>query len=120
MSTPPVVLNAPLGKPFQEATKATESLQKMTEVGPPAPVTAPVRVVEAPRTSLLALLSDAPRTLASVLAVLILSFFFMVYGEDLLRRFVTVVPGWRQKRVTVDILRSIQTDISPGPRFAHA
>jgi predicted PurR-regulated permease PerM len=36
----------------------------------------------------------------------------MVYGEDLLRKFVTVVPGWRQKRVTVDILRSIQNDIS--------
>jgi predicted PurR-regulated permease PerM len=101
-----------LTKPFEEATKATASLQQMTEVGPPAPSTAPVRVIEAQRTSLLALLSDAPRAMASVLAVLILSFFFMVYGEDLLRRFVTVVPGWRQKRVTVDILRSIQSDIS--------
>lgn len=99
-----------LTKPFEEATKATESIEKMTEVGPPAP--APVRVVEPARRNWLTMLAAAPRMLASLLAVLILSYFFMVYGEDLLRRFVTVVPGWRQKRITVDILRSIQNDIS--------
>jgi predicted PurR-regulated permease PerM len=99
-----------LTKPIEEATKATESLEKLAEVGPPAPP--PVRVIEPSRRNLVSILTEAPRALASVLAVLILSYFFMVYGEDLLRRFVTVVPGWRQKRVTVDILRSIQNDIS--------
>ena len=99
-----------LTKPFEDATKATQSLETLTQVGPPAP--APVRVMEPPRRSLVTLLSDAPRALASVLAVLILTFFFMAFGEDLLRRFVSVVPGWHQKRVTVDILRSIQADIS--------
>jgi predicted PurR-regulated permease PerM len=99
-----------LTKPFEDATKATQSLETLTQVGPPAP--APVRVMEPPRRNLVTLLSDAPRTLASVLAVLILTFFFMAFGEDLLRRFVSVVPGWHQKRVTVDILRSIQADIS--------
>jgi predicted PurR-regulated permease PerM len=99
-----------LTKPFEEATKATESIEKMADVGPPAP--APVRVVEPSRRNWLTMLAAAPRMLASLLAVLILSYFFMVYGEDLLRRFVTVVPGWRQKRITVDILRSIQNDIS--------
>jgi predicted PurR-regulated permease PerM len=97
-------------KPFEDASKATASLEKMTEVGPPAPTT--VRVEAPPRRSLVTLLSDAPRTLASVLAVLILTFFFMAFGEDLLRRFVSVVPGWHSKRVTVDILRQIQSDIS--------
>lgn len=101
-----------LAKPLEEANKATASLEKLAEVGPAAPVAPPVRVVEPPRRNLVTMMSAAPRTLASVLAVLILSFFFMVYGEDLLRRFVTVVPGWRQKRITVDILRSIQNDIS--------
>ena len=99
-----------LTKPFEDATKATQSLETLTQVGPPA--AAPVRVLEPPRRNLITLLSDAPRALASVLAVLILTFFFMAFGEDLLRRFVSVVPGWHQKRVTVDILRSIQADIS--------
>lgn len=99
-----------LTKPLEEASKATESLQKMTEVGPPSP--APVRVVEPQRTSLIDLLSNAPRALASVLAVLILGYFFLVYGEDLLRRLLSVLPSWRQKRVTVHILRTIQTDIA--------
>lgn len=99
-----------LTRPFQEASKATESLQQMADGGTSTPT--PVQMVEPPRTSLVTLLAEAPRTLASVLAVLILTFFFLIYGEDLLRRFVTVVPGWRQKRVTVDILRSIQSDIS--------
>lgn len=99
-----------LTKPLQDASKATESLQKMAEVGPPAPT--PVRVEESSRLSLVSVLTNAPRALASVLAVLILGYFFMVYGEDLLRRLLSVIPRWRQKRVTVDILRTIQTDIS--------
>jgi predicted PurR-regulated permease PerM len=99
-----------LTKPFEDASKATESLEKMTQMGPPAP--AAVQVEAPPRRNLMTLLSDAPRALASVLAVLILTFFFMAYGEDLLRRFVSLVPGWHKKRVTVDILRQIQSDIS--------
>jgi len=99
-----------LAKPLQEASEASESLQKLGEVGPPAP--APVLTVEQPQRNLFDLLAAAPRALASVLAVVILSFFFMVYGEDLLRGVVTVMPGWHQKRITVDILRSVQVDIS--------
>jgi predicted PurR-regulated permease PerM len=99
-----------LTRPLEEANRATESLQTMAQGGSPAPAT--VRVVAPSQTGIFTMLAAAPRTLASVLAVVILSFFFMVYGEDLLRRFITVVPGWRQKRITVDILRSIQADIS--------
>jgi predicted PurR-regulated permease PerM len=103
-----------LAKPFEEANRATESLQKMAEMGPQTAVAPPaVNVMETPRRgTMVTMLSEAPRQVGSILAVMILSFFFMVYGEDLLRRFITVVPGWRQKRITVDILRSIQSDIS--------
>lgn len=100
-----------LTKPLQEASEATESLQRMAE-GPPAQRPQRVQVLEAQGSTMLSLLTNAPRTLGTVLAGTILWFFFMVYAEDLLRRFVTVVPGWRRKRVTVDILRAIQTDIS--------
>ena len=101
-----------LTKPIEEATKATESIEKLAEVGPPTASPPPIRIIEPSRRNVVSFLTEAPRALASILAVLILSYFFMVYGEDLLRKFVTVVPGWRQKRVTVDILRSIQNDIS--------
>ena len=99
-----------LTKPLQDATRATESLQRMAE-GSQQPAQA-VQVQERPGTTMLSLLTNAPRTLGTVLAVTILWYFFMVYAEDLLRRLVTVVPGWRRKRVTVDILRAIQNDIS--------
>ena len=101
-----------LARPFEEAGRATASLEKLTELGPPAPAPAQVEVVESRQNTVITLLSQTPRFVGSVLAVVILSYFFMVYGEDLLRRFVTVVPGWRTKRITVDILRSIQADIS--------
>lgn len=99
-----------LTKPLQDASRATESLQRMAEGSSQA--AQPVQVLERPGNTMLSLLTNAPRTLGTVLAVTILWFFFMVYAEDLLRRFVTVVPGWRRKRVTVDILRAIQSDIS--------
>lgn len=99
-----------LTKPIQEATRATESLQRMAEGGTQAPQ--PVQVLERPGSGMISMLASAPRTLGTVLAVTILWFFFMIYAEDLLRRLVTVVPGWRRKRVTVDILRAIQSDIS--------
>ncbi|MBB5209632.1 AI-2E family transporter [Chiayiivirga flava] len=98
-----------LAKPLQDATRATESLQHIADDAPQQPA---VRVLERPGSGMLELVTGAPRALGTVLAVTILWFFFMVYAEDLLRRFVTVVPGWRRKRVTVDILRAIQLDIS--------
>lgn len=100
-----------LAKPFEEAGKATASFEELASMGPPRRAPAQVEVVDKQNT-MVTMLSEAPRFMGSVLAVVILSYFFMVYGEDLLRRFVTVIPGWRTKRVTVDILRSIQVDIS--------
>jgi predicted PurR-regulated permease PerM len=97
-------------RPIEEANRATESLQKMAAADSPSSNT--VRVIAPPQTSVVDLLSEAPRTLASVLAVVILSFFFLVFGEDLLRRVVTLVPDWHRKRIAVTILRSIQFDIS--------
>ena len=101
-----------LARPLQEASQATESLQRMADVAPAASTSAPTMVLEQPRRNLMEILSNAPRALTSILVVLILGFFFMVYGEDLLRRVLSVLPNWRQKRDTVDILRTIQADIA--------
>src|SRR5690606_34745238 len=50
--------------------------------------------------------------LASVLAVVLLTFFFMVYGENLQRKALSLLPTRQQQRVSVEILRSIEREIS--------
>ena len=53
-----------------------------------------------------------PRVLASLLAVVLLTFFFMVYGGDLQRNAIALLPGRQQKKLTFEILHAIETEIS--------
>ena len=53
-----------------------------------------------------------PRVLASLLAVVLLTFFFMVYGENLQRNAIALLPGRQQKKFTVEILHSIEREVS--------
>ncbi|HET9033941.1 MAG TPA: AI-2E family transporter [Dokdonella sp.] len=95
-----------LMRPLTEANKMGDSLNEMTgEKKSPQRV-----VVQAPDRP--SLLSTTPRVLASVLAVVLLTYFFLLYGETLMRRTLMMRSTWQQKRVTVDIIRSIQSDIS--------
>jgi predicted PurR-regulated permease PerM len=57
-------------------------------------------------------ISAAPKVLASVLTVALLVFFFLIYGDELLRRAVEVSPTFAQKRHTVTVVRSIQVEVS--------
>lgn len=57
-------------------------------------------------------LSATPRMLASVFAVVLLAYFFLVYGDTLLRKTVTLAPSLQQKRNAVDILRTMQREMS--------
>ncbi|WP_255516325.1 AI-2E family transporter [Luteimonas suaedae] len=57
-------------------------------------------------------LSATPRLLGAVLAVVLLTFFFMVYGESLQRHAIALLPHRHQKRLTVGILQSIEAEIS--------
>ena len=43
-------------------------------------------------------LTATPRLLASVLAVVLLTFFFMVYGENLQRQAIALLPRRQQKK----------------------
>lgn len=49
---------------------------------------------------------------ASVGSTLVLVYLFLVYGEALFRRAVTIAPTLREKRTTVAIVRSVQSEIS--------
>jgi predicted PurR-regulated permease PerM len=58
------------------------------------------------------IVAGAPKVLASVLTVALLVFFFLVYGDEILRRAVEISPTFAYKRHTVSIVRSIQTEVS--------
>ncbi|MGE7137618.1 AI-2E family transporter [Luteibacter sp. NPDC031894] len=56
--------------------------------------------------------ASAPKVLASILTVALLVFFFLVYGDEILRRAVEISPTFSYKRHTVSIVRSIQEEVS--------
>lgn len=57
-------------------------------------------------------LANAPKVLAAVLTVLLLVYFFLVYGDLILRRLVEIAPSFGYKRHAVTIVRGIQTEVS--------
>ena len=57
-------------------------------------------------------LAAAPRLLASVFAVVLLCYFYLVYGDALLAKVVALSPSLEHKRSAVDILRTMQREMS--------
>jgi len=87
-------------QPLEAANRATQSL-----VGGPA-------ARPAPRTTTMTIdawdvLAGTPKVLAAVLTVVLLVFFFLIYGDVLLRRLVEIAPNFRYKRRTASAMRSI-------------
>ncbi|MDV3255583.1 AI-2E family transporter [Lysobacter zhanggongensis] len=95
-------------KPMQAANEAAADIARAAD-GDQAE---PVQVVRTEVNEPLKKLTATPRMLAAVLAVILLTFFFMVYGENLQRNALSLLPTRQQKRVTVDILHSIEREIS--------
>lgn len=58
------------------------------------------------------LISAAPRIMATILTVLMLTVFFLGYGEQLLRRLIQNTPGFARQRDVVSVVRGIQAEIS--------
>ena len=96
-------------QPLEEANKVSDALQTIQTTRPDAPRR--VEVVQA-RPTLTEVLASSGETLAQVLAAVILVYFFLVFGEGLLRRAVTIAPTLAKKRITVEIVRTIQSDMS--------
>ena len=92
-------------KPLEAANRATQTLvngTNRTPVATPPPMSiSPWDVV-----------STAPTVLAAVLSVFLLVFFFLIYGDTMLRRLVEITPGFTYKRHAVEIVRNIQTEVS--------
>jgi predicted PurR-regulated permease PerM len=96
-------------KPFAEIKKATEQLQEQTR---PVDTSGPqeVRVVRPALTDLVLL--GSTQAIGTVLSTTILLFFLLASGDVFLRKLVTVIPTFSDKKRAVDITRQIETDIS--------
>jgi predicted PurR-regulated permease PerM len=95
-----------LTQPIEAANRATQTL-----------VTGQIVRVQPPRPAALAItawdvIAKAPQVLAAVLTVVLLVFFFLVFGDTLLRRLVQLTPGFGYRRHAVAIVRGIQTEVS--------
>jgi len=95
-----------LTQPLEAANRATQTLVSGRPVYRAAPAPAPVSI------SAWDVVSTAPKVVAAVLSVVLLVFFFLIYGDSMLRRLVEITPGFAYKRHAVSIVRGIQTEIS--------
>ncbi|HEY0231389.1 MAG TPA: AI-2E family transporter [Dokdonella sp.] len=97
-----------LRKPLQAATSAAHDLGKLANLdgGQPAPFvnTSPGFLSQA--------LVAAPALLAGIIVVVFLLFLFLLHGDDLLRKFVTLAPHLRAKRDLVGATRQAQHELS--------
>ena len=97
-----------LAKPMQDANLAAENIARAAG-GESA------RRVQVVRTQVddpYKVLTATPRLLASVLAVVLLTLFFLVYGENLQRHAIALLPGRQQKKFSVDLMHSIEHELS--------
>ena len=94
-------------KPVQEANKAAENIARAAGGD-----TGRVQVVRTEVNDPYRSLTATPKVLASVLAVVLLTLFFMIFGHRLQHNGIALLPGWQQKRLTVDILHSIEREMS--------
>ncbi|MFY2762911.1 AI-2E family transporter [Arenimonas sp. MALMAid1274] len=92
-------------RPLREATRASASFNDFTEDEDEAERV----VVRPPRADLV---SSTPRVLGSLFAVLLLTFSFLVYGDDVLSKLMSLRRTRAQKRLTADIVQQIQSDLS--------
>ncbi len=92
-------------QPLEAANRATQGLTGTSRVQgsvQPPPLSFTVWDV----------LATTPKVLAGVLTVILLVFFFLVYGDLLLRRLVEASPSFGYKRHAVHVVRGIQYEVS--------
>ena len=98
-----------LAKPVQDANKAAENIARAAGG---ENTSRPVQVVRTEVNDPYRVLTTTPMLITSILAVVLLTFFFMVYGQDLQRHAIALLPDRQKKKVTVGILQAIETEVS--------
>jgi predicted PurR-regulated permease PerM len=91
-------------QPLEAANRATQGLTGPTRVQGSAQSPLSITVWD--------VVSTTPKVLAGVLTVVLLVFFFLVYGDLMLRRLVEASPSFGYKRHAVHVVRGIQYEVS--------
>ncbi|HAV71898.1 MAG TPA: AI-2E family transporter, partial [Stenotrophomonas sp.] len=97
-----------LTKPVQQANQAAENFARVAG----GEGSRRVQIVRTQLDDPYKVLTRAPRLAASVLAVVLLTLFFMIYGQSLQKHAIALFPSRQQQRFTTDILRSIEREVS--------
>jgi predicted PurR-regulated permease PerM len=95
-------------RPMQEASTAAQSVAQAASAGGGKQVQVIRAQIDDPWETFL----SAPRWVAAVVAMILLTYFFMVYGESFQRRAIAMLPRRSQKRVTAEILHAIGVEMS--------
>ncbi|GAB2663390.1 AI-2E family transporter [Arenimonas aestuarii] len=93
-------------EPFNQANRARESLGSLTK----EPDTGNGSVVVRPPQP--DLIEAIPGVVGPILAVILLTFSFLVFGDDVLRKLLDLRPTRAQKKLTAGIVQQIQSDLS--------
>jgi predicted PurR-regulated permease PerM len=98
-----------LKKPVQAIGKATEQMEKITQVtGGPATRTVEVKPVSLGQR----LFSQATELVAGGLVMFILLYFLLASGDLFLRKLIRVLPSLDDKKRAVEIARQMESDVS--------
>lgn len=97
-----------MARPMQQANQAAESFARAAS----GENSRRVQIVRTQADDPYRALVRTPKLAASILAVVLLTFFFMVYGENLQRHVIMLLPSPQQQRFTVGIMRSIEREVS--------
>lgn len=97
-----------LMQPVREASSAAQAIAQAATTGS----TRPARVIRTDASDPWDALLATPRRLASLLAVILLTYFFMTYGQSLVRKAIAMLPRRQQKLVTASIVQAIEREIS--------
>jgi predicted PurR-regulated permease PerM len=96
-------------QPFAQIENATEHLSAATERRGATP---PQRVQMTPPSLTERLVDGTAKLAAGLSVILILVFFLLSSGDTFLRKLVSVIPTFADKKRTVETIRSIERDIS--------
>lgn len=99
-----------LKRPIEEVQQATEKVEKMADLGDGNQQGVVVSVKEPGLIRLI--LSGTPKLIAGIGLIIILMYFLLASGDSFLRKLVSVIPRLQDKKRAVEIVRSIQHDIS--------
>lgn len=97
-----------LRRPLQAASKATEELGKLAGMGSGRNT----QVIDTTPSMATQMVSAAPGLIAEFVVTIVLAFVFLLHGDGLLRKFVTLAPHLRAKRDLVAATRQAQHELS--------